>query len=572
MRKKVLALVLALTLCVSLGTPALAAGPSFTDVAVNHWAYPYIEKAAEDEWVTGVGGGKFDPDGKVTGAQFITMVVRAFYEKYIDKNEEYDTWYGPYQTVAIKHALIHDQGLGINLYSAMNRPLTRTEMAFILSRVISDQGGMTPSKDKINATMSQIPDINTIDKNFRKGVAIAYYMGLLSGVDDKGTFDGNSNMNRAQAAVVLCRLNDVLTKDSGDTGKQDGTSTNPAPDTGGKDDQGDNTIPPPVPDGEGKIGQFVVEPYGENGYSISYIPSTGIWTGEQGDRMYGFTVDSTDDVRAVFDNVMDNYPKSMTFFSKQDLDAIFSNLRDFMKPYAISHGVLWYNVDYMRAVPRSIGNQYNSSAGEYYEYRLDLHYGAAGIIRMYNEGIIDELPDKYDSLTSQDDADYTLLLNAMREIESQYGITDSSSDYDKVYAIYNYITSNIRYDYYKASLKGADYSNYISSVLYPVEVNFTLSNRKGICHDYAKLMEALCCIFDIDCYYVTGDVVSSPDKHAWNIVKIDDEYYQVDATWDEGRTPEQYRYFLLSDDHMGETHTLGEDNIYVLPSCPKDYR
>lgn len=209
MRKKVLAFVSAIALCVSLGTTALAAGPSFSDVAVNHWAYPYIEKAAENEWVAGVGDGKFDPNGKVTGAQFTTMVVRAFYEKYIDKNEEYDTWYGPYQTVAIKHALIHDQGLNIDLNSAMERPLTRTEMAFILSQVISNQG-LTPAKDKIEATKNQIPDINTIDENFRNGVAISYCLGLLSGTDDKGTFDGNSNMNRAQAAVVLCRLDEVI--------------------------------------------------------------------------------------------------------------------------------------------------------------------------------------------------------------------------------------------------------------------------------------------------------------------------------------------------------------------------
>ncbi len=209
MKKRICALLTAAVLYVGMTLPALAAGPSFSDVAVNHWAFPYIQKAAENEWVAGVGDGKFDPNGKVTGAQFTTMVVRAFYEKYIDQNEEYDTWYGPYQTVAIKHALIHDQGLGIDLNSAMERPLSRTEMAFILSQVISNQG-LTPAKDKIEATKSQIPDINSIDKNYQKGVAISYCLGLLSGTDDKGTFDGNSNMNRAQAAVVLCRLDEVI--------------------------------------------------------------------------------------------------------------------------------------------------------------------------------------------------------------------------------------------------------------------------------------------------------------------------------------------------------------------------
>lgn len=34
-------------------------------------------------------------------------------------------------------------------------------------------------------------------------------MGMLSGIDNKGTFGGNGNMDRAQAAVVMSRLIDV---------------------------------------------------------------------------------------------------------------------------------------------------------------------------------------------------------------------------------------------------------------------------------------------------------------------------------------------------------------------------
>lgn len=209
MKKRICALLTAAVLCVGMTLPALAAGPSFSDVAVNHWAFPYIQKAAENEWVAGVGDGKFDPNGKVTGAQFTTMVVRAFYEKYIDKNEEASYWYEPYQIVANKQSLLTDQAVGINLNSTMDKPLTRTEMAFILSRVIGNQG-LNPSKDKIEATKNQIPDLKSIDEDFRNGVAISYCLGLLSGTDNKGTFDGNSNMNRAQAAVVLCRLDEVI--------------------------------------------------------------------------------------------------------------------------------------------------------------------------------------------------------------------------------------------------------------------------------------------------------------------------------------------------------------------------
>ena len=117
--KKIMSIMLTLCLSLSLASPAAAAfgadSPRFLDVPMNHWAFPYIQKAAENEWVAGVGDGKFDPNGKVTGAQFTTMVVRAFYEKYIDQSAESSYWYEPYQIVANKQSLLTDQAVGINL-------------------------------------------------------------------------------------------------------------------------------------------------------------------------------------------------------------------------------------------------------------------------------------------------------------------------------------------------------------------------------------------------------------------------------------------------------------------------
>lgn len=65
--KKLISLILSLSLTLSLSISAFAAGPSFLDVPVNHWAYQYVERAADEGWVAGVGGGKFNPDGQVTG-------------------------------------------------------------------------------------------------------------------------------------------------------------------------------------------------------------------------------------------------------------------------------------------------------------------------------------------------------------------------------------------------------------------------------------------------------------------------------------------------------------------------
>ena len=67
--------------CVVLGNAnadALAAGGStFTDVAASHWANKFVEYCASKGIVAGVGSGKFDPNGKLTGHAFGKMLLVA---------------------------------------------------------------------------------------------------------------------------------------------------------------------------------------------------------------------------------------------------------------------------------------------------------------------------------------------------------------------------------------------------------------------------------------------------------------------------------------------------------------
>ena len=81
--KKVTSMMLAATLASGLiagPVTASAVGPTFTDVPEASWAYPYIEQAAADGIVSGVGGGRFNPTGTVSYSEFGTMIARAFCE------------------------------------------------------------------------------------------------------------------------------------------------------------------------------------------------------------------------------------------------------------------------------------------------------------------------------------------------------------------------------------------------------------------------------------------------------------------------------------------------------------
>lgn len=551
MKRMITALTLAASICLGISVPVSAINTPFQDVPSSHWAVEYIQTAAQNGWVSGDENHKFHPEQPVTGAEFITMVTQMLYPTEIQAGSAGGAWYHPYQTVANRHHLLSNPNANLNykMFDALNR----YEMAFILAQAMED---LQLATDDTQGTASKIPDYNMIPEAFQSSVKQVYHAGVMSGVDAAGRFSGWQNMTRAQAAVVLCQLQNL----------QSNSGQPPISQDQDKDDASPSGL---QPEGQVTIGQVIVEPY-EGGAAIHYIPSSGIWTGERGDRTYGFVVDSIADIQAVFAEMMDHYPKSLTFFSTKALDFDPAAI---CEPYEFSHGLLprvkGICYDYYECVPVSLDSPYRKSSGEYYEYRMDLHYGAAGMVKMYREGILHELPNQEDFLGSSRYADYEPLLNAVEEIEAQYGITTASRDYDKVSAIYQYVTSNIKYDHYMASLSGMDRINYSDGVPYPTEVNFALTYKKGVCFNYSLLFKELCCAFGVNCYYAGG---TAGGPHAWNIVEVDGTYYQVDPTWDAGKRPEQYRYFLISDRTMARDHTLDTpDYLYRLPSCPFDY-
>ena len=67
--------------CCVLGTEEseklAAGGTTFYDVPASHWANKYVEYCASKNIVAGVGGGKFNPDGKLTGYAFGKMLLVA---------------------------------------------------------------------------------------------------------------------------------------------------------------------------------------------------------------------------------------------------------------------------------------------------------------------------------------------------------------------------------------------------------------------------------------------------------------------------------------------------------------
>jgi len=88
------------------------------------------------------------------------------------------------------------------------------------------------------------------------------------------------------------------------------------------------------------------------------------------------------------------------------------------------------------------------------------------------------------------------------------------------------------------------------------------------CEGYARAMQLLLDLQGIDCCIVTGDATNAAGEsvgHAWNQVRIDGEWYHLDATWDDPVTDDgghvtSHAYFNLPDGEIGLTHELKEEN------------
>lgn len=215
----------ALALCLGLAVPALAAGPTFPDVPTSHWAYASVNRASENGWIAGYSNGKFGPTDNVTYGQFALMLGRSV-DPYLISAYGGDPsmveWYVPCMAVMRGDSsyCVGTPIIDSDIHEIANEPVNRYNMAQILYNILNIYDKV-PSYDAA-AVQAGIADWKSIPDNYKDALMAVVSAGIISGVDDQGTFNGSALMNRGQAAAVLCRMYDVF---SGT-----GTTTPTAPD------------------------------------------------------------------------------------------------------------------------------------------------------------------------------------------------------------------------------------------------------------------------------------------------------------------------------------------------------
>ena len=130
------------------------------------------------------------------------------------------------------------------------------------------------------------------------------------------------------------------------------------------------------------------------------------------------------------------------------------------------------------------------------------------------------------------------------------------SEEDKERYIHDFICQNVRYDKLKKP--------------YSHEILGPLGQGVSVCEGIAKAVKALCDALGLWCIVVISE--NNPDKgvkyrHAWNVVRLGDAYYHLDATFDNSLGSAElvrYDYFNLDDRRLFRDH---EALVYPVPAC-----
>lgn len=227
--KKIAAVCIAMAL---MGGSASAAG--FVDVD-GHWAQNTINALADKGLINGVGSGYFEPNGHVTRAQYLKMmmdtagIAPAVGLSGVCLDANASDWYAPYLQSALTKGLLPRQMItgykaelvkdaaGEYAYVSYdgafsgNVAITREEAAFLSMSTFQYVLNANTMRKLAEPSKVEFTDEAEIEKWAYSAVKMAADNGVITGMDD-GSFAPKESTTRAQAAVIMERILNILQK------------------------------------------------------------------------------------------------------------------------------------------------------------------------------------------------------------------------------------------------------------------------------------------------------------------------------------------------------------------------
>lgn len=177
-------------------SPVRSFDPStFTDVP-DDWSRPYIVSCYELGLMSGRTSDSFAPEGVVSAAEAVTAAVRVrrLLAGIADPLPAGQPWYQSGVDYALEAGLLTE-----GQFADYAAPITRAQLSVLFARVL-------PWEEY--AILSQVdppPDVPD-DAPYVDSALLLYRSGVLTGVDERGSFAPDVSVTRAQLAAILCRL------------------------------------------------------------------------------------------------------------------------------------------------------------------------------------------------------------------------------------------------------------------------------------------------------------------------------------------------------------------------------
>lgn len=269
-----------------------------------------------------------------------------------------------------------------------------------------------------------------------------------------------------------------------------------------------------------------------------------------------------------YDNIVVNkyFYNQLESYSKTIYKAFESNKENMKEgTYKINLGTSFSNILSKQNGQEELGKYYQSAIEAYTYDNPDVFYLSPNKMYLNIETTTKEQNKTYNVyINNGEEANYlneefsnkqdiNLALEKIEAIRKQIIHNKTGNDYEDIKMVHDYLVENIEYD---TSLQEKNIYNIYGALI----------NGKCVCEGYARAFKYLLDGLGIESTMVIGKGINSSgqsENHAWNYVKLENNWYAVDCTWDDPviigggyiGNSSKYRYFLKGKEDMEKDHT-----------------
>ena len=177
----------------------------FADIAKDAWYRSDVEKAYKSGLISGKNATSFAPNDNMTVAEAVKLAAcmhQLYHDGEVTLENGSSQWYMSYMDYALENGIIPSE----HTIDRANDIISRKEFVDIFYSSLPDQ-----EYKVINSIADGwIPDIDqSLTYSYVKSVYIFYRAGILTGSDDNGTFNPDSNIKRSEVAAIVTRMMDA---------------------------------------------------------------------------------------------------------------------------------------------------------------------------------------------------------------------------------------------------------------------------------------------------------------------------------------------------------------------------